>query len=864
MSWSLKPPTGTAVRNPWCPMENDKLAIGLAMDEGTGALLTNLGSRTGAPWDSIDLINTPTWATESGIGDCIVFASGSSQRVDLATASGSNLTYPRWTMAFFLKPESVGSVTRNWIGSGSSSGTGGQIRVFRNGSTNVLSVIHYSNASAPTITFSGVTPAAPYFLVLSGGDHRGLSARLFSASGEITGTPSNSPELDFSPLVITDGQTFSLMSNGGVGGSATYEFGRGFGFAWWNWQLSTRMIEQLAADPAIWSRPMQSALTDLNNPMVGRVTDSTAYIGGMVTADNLSGTCYFRVVAAATLDGMISAPDSVFTVNSASQAATLGGLASDLGGARYWQASVSSDGTNYYPLPGGMGKFGLKRAAGEAYEWAFCTDGRFNVDVDNGQSTGYFTSAVWPNKKYSYMIWDIFETEPDFVVFGGNEWGNTTESSLSDYEAWVKWRNYVNPITQTCCCFAVLGHYDREAGYYSHLSSSGTLGNQADAQALRAKFWVNPDDTTYPEGGSATGNYYGFTWGDLLLLIGDVLTYSSIGVGLSSSALTSPPYVWGDTQKAFLLSAAQASTAKSKGFIFHQSPGGIRSSSSGERFFGRGTMAHYSKNRLNSSGINFTAHERSLLGSLSAGLGIPEEVWMHDNLLRANGFNFGLRGKDNQFIRVRKQTVNYITGATGQALFQYGDTTDGKDFKGDFNIGFSDRFADGVQSGYTGYGYTRFFVDANGVSHVHRQTFLGIIAAGDTKDTIGPHIRNIGPLMTGTNGAITLPETPRMVHCVVAEADGVWTASTQANIENDFATYNRYTEPHTGDGASDFDEPYASGAIVYDDTGLQDGEQRIYVGYAPRSIGLNGTTTPIALRSAMGLQEVHYYTENVS
>lgn len=849
MAWFPKPSGGSAVRNPWCPMENDKLAIGLAMDEGTGTSLANLGTRTDAPWNAIATVNTPTWATESGIGDCLVFAAASSQRVDLATASGSNLSFPRWTLAFFLKPESVNATTRHWIGSGSSSGTGGQIRIVRNGSTNVLTASHYTNASAPTWAFSGVTASAKYLVIATGGE-RGFSVRLFGESGEIAGTPSNNPSADTSPLVITDGQTFSLMSNGGVGAAATYEFGRGFGFGWWDWQLSTRMIEQIAADPAIWSRPIPSALTPLNNAMVGRVTEDSAYIGGVVSSPSLSGDLYLRVLIASSLDTMISAPDAAFTVSTSSPSATLGDLISDLGGAHYWMALISSDDVTYTPLPGGMGRFQVKREAGTPYQWAFCTDSRFNVDVDNGQSDGYFTDATWPNNKFSYMIWDIFETTPDFVVFGGNEWGNAVESLLTDFEAWVKWRNYINPITQTCCCFAVLGHYDREAGYYSHLSSSDTLGNQADAQALRALFWVNPDDATYPEGGSETGNYFGFTWGDLFLLIGDILTYSSVGVGLSTSALTSPPYVFGETQKNYLLSAAQAATAKSKGFILHQSPGGIRSSSSGERFFGRGTFAEWSKGRLSAGGINFTAHERTLLGSLSPGLGMPEQDWMHNTLLRSNGFNFCLRGKDNQFIHVRKQTVNYITGATGQALYQYGDTTDGKDFKGDFNVKFATRYADGVVEGLTGYGYERFFVAPDGVSRVHRRTFIGIRAAANTKDEIGPHIRDIGPLMTGTNGAITLPETPRMVHCVVAEADGVWTASTQANIETDFAGTNRYTEPHTGDGASDFDEPYANGSIVYDDTGLAEGSQSIYVEYAPRSIGLNGTTTPIPLNKA--------------
>ena len=49
MAWYPKPATGTSVRNKSCPYRNDTLATGLAMDEGTGTALTDLGKQTSAP-----------------------------------------------------------------------------------------------------------------------------------------------------------------------------------------------------------------------------------------------------------------------------------------------------------------------------------------------------------------------------------------------------------------------------------------------------------------------------------------------------------------------------------------------------------------------------------------------------------------------------------------------------------------------------------------------------------------------------------------------------------------------------------------------------------------------------------------------
>lgn len=898
MSWSLKPATGTGVRNPWCPLRNDLLKVGLPIDDGSGTTVRNLGKAQDAPFGAtMALTNTPTWGT-GAYGDKLTF-NGTNQDVTIVAASGADLTFPRGTMMIWLEQTSTIGV-KTWIG-GSTTTSGNRIRVLQISSTNSLQVFHYFSGTNSRIDFALNEATFGVALLFVSWGEQGFSARLFGSSGEVAwSVGSGTPSSDIAAMVIPDGDTFKLMSAGGSVG--TFPAGDLYGFGWWDWQLSERQIEQIAADPAIWSRPMQSALTDLNNPMIGRVTGSTAYIGGMVTADDLSGTCYFRVVAAATLDGMITAPDTVVDVDSASQAATLGALVSDLGGARYWQARVSSDGTNYYPLPGGMGFFNTFPAAGTPYDFVHTTDSHFGSNTTNEHdwSDGYFTDATGVNLRYSYMIEDIFERTPMFTLFGGDEYFFNGPDAA--YEAIVRWRNYINPITQSCCCFFMLGNHEREGGYCQQAASSSTVPNQRESTILRKKFWVNPKNDTYPLGGEndteyldeagsdwvpaldetfdATyrtnqigdgtdgngpplENYYVVSCGDLDLFVADIERPSAIGQAFADVNTFSPPWRFGPGQKAFFETAAAASTAVNRAFAIHKFPGGVRSASSALEWYGRGSGAHISKARLESTGIVFTAHERANVGSYTAGVGIPDELWMHD-LLRAHGFRVCLTGHDHKWIHARKQTVNFIKGATGQSTLHFNAAADELDMFGNYRVDYLDRAADGVVAGRPGYGYMVYCVDPSGMSYYFRKTWVNCAQDADTKDNVGTQFRDLGPLLTGNNGAITLPETPRMILCVCSEAEGEWTVSTVPAIETAFGDTNRYTEPHAGDGASDFDEPYASGSIVYDDTGLPEGEQSIYVEYAPRSIGLNGTTTPIPLKGAMSLKKVHYYTENVS
>ena len=880
MAWYPKPATGTSVRNKSCPYRNDTLATGLAMDEGTGTALTDLGKQTSAPYNAITMVNTPTWGTETGIGDCLVFASGASQRIDLFAASGSNISLPRWTIAFWIKPESTTATARNWLSSGTATGTEGQLRIIRNASTGVVTAFHYSTASTPQWSFSGISASAIYYVVVSGGE-QGFSVRLFGASGEIVGTPTNNPQNDTAPLVILDGQTLSLLSNGGVGVASTYEYGRLFGYQRWYWQLSNREIEQLAVDPAVWSRPIPTALTDLNNCMVGRVTTSAAYFGGLVTAPGLSGTCYMRVQAAASLDTMISSPDVVNNVNTSTAAATLGMALSDIGNGRYWVCSVSSDGTTYRPLPGGMGHFSKFPATGTNFKWGKLTDDHFN---DNAKSGGYFTDATGPNLRYSYAVEDVFQSDLTFLLLGGDM--SYRDALGDDYEGWVAWRNFINPMTQTCCCFLQIGNHDGEGGYLQQSAESSTAGNQRQSTILRKKFWVNPKNDTYPLGGEndteyldeagsdwvpaldgtfdATyrtnqigdgtdgngpplENYYVVSCGDLDLFVGDLERASSVGITLEVTV--SPPWEFGTKQKAFFEAAAAASTAVNKMFSVHKTPGGVRSQATATRWYGRDTGGQVGRGRLISTGINYTAFERANLGSFEPGEGIPEELWLHD-FLRTYGFRGRVKGHDHKWTHYRKQTVNYINAPTPQDENHFNTTDDQIDVFGNYRVDYSDRAGDGYLAGRPGYGYLVFSVTPTGMGYFYRKTFVNTGHGVDTKDNTGTQFRDLGPLLTGTDGAITLDEAPRMVLCVAAEADGYWDATTVANIETSFATYNRYTEPHTGAGASAFDEPYATGAIVYDDTGLAAGSQSIYVEYAPRSIGLNGTATPIPLLAA--------------
>ena len=82
-------------------------------------------------------------------------------------------------------------------------------------------------------------------------------------------------------------------------------------------------------------------------------------------------------------------------------------------------------------------------------------------------------------------------------------------------------REYLDEIHDSIPFFFVLGNHEGELGF-----NFGVLAQWSEN--ARLLYIPNPDNNTYPEGGSDKENYYAFTWGDALFIMLDPYRYTTI------------------------------------------------------------------------------------------------------------------------------------------------------------------------------------------------------------------------------------------------------------------------------------------------------------------------------------------------
>ncbi|MBW2307416.1 MAG: metallophosphoesterase [Deltaproteobacteria bacterium] len=115
--------------------------------------------------------------------------------------------------------------------------------------------------------------------------------------------------------------------------------------------------------------------------------------------------------------------------------------------------------------------------------------------------------------------------------------------------------------------FMVNGNWEGENGWHP-------AREREWARLARKTFIPNPDATTYPEGGSGNGDYYGFTWGDVLCLILNVTGYTPSDHALNSPTGRKDDWTLGDKQKAWLFQQLSESNARWKLLFIHHTAGG--------------------------------------------------------------------------------------------------------------------------------------------------------------------------------------------------------------------------------------------------------------------------------------------------
>ncbi len=141
-------------------------------------------------------------------------------------------------------------------------------------------------------------------------------------------------------------------------------------------------------------------------------------------------------------------------------------------------------------------------------------------------------------------------------------------------ETWARkgfldYRRLLGPLGSRAGHFAVIGNWDGERGHFTDAERE---------RSRRARFALlpNPDDSTYPEGGSPDQDYYAFTWGDALFVVLNVMTYTKAANLLDRKDDPGRPdaFSLGERQLAWFEKTLANAKAKWRFVCIHHAVGG--------------------------------------------------------------------------------------------------------------------------------------------------------------------------------------------------------------------------------------------------------------------------------------------------
>ena len=191
-----------------------------------------------------------------------------------------------------------------------------------------------------------------------------------------------------------------------------------------------------------------------------------------------------------------------------------------------WTADDLAAGTGYeyrilMAVPGddlasvATGRFTTQRVGEVAFTAALTAD----------PHTGSFVEGSVPVRVLDDVVRNVRRDRPDFVIALGDNVAWATSRDFPQYDdlgatyAYTLYRRHIAPLSMSCPHFGLIGNWEGESGKVPAESA-------ALMAAVRRRFAPNPDDLTYPQGGSANEDYYAFDWGPALFVVLNVQSYS--------------------------------------------------------------------------------------------------------------------------------------------------------------------------------------------------------------------------------------------------------------------------------------------------------------------------------------------------
>ena len=263
----------------------------------------------------------------------------------------------------------------------------------------------------------------------------------------------------------------------------------------------------------------------------------------------------------------------------------------------------------------------------------------FTAALTTDAHTGSFAEGSSPLRVMDDVVRNVVADQPEFLLALGDNvaWATSRELPQQDEGgaifAYTMYRQHMATLTGSCPHFGLIGNWEGE---------SGKVPPEAAARmaAVRHRFAPNPDDRTYPQGGSRNEDYYAFAWGPALFVVLNVQSYSTPSGPLDSlldDVTLVEDWTLGSDQFSWLERTLAASDHPFRIICIHHVVGG----NAGNRFdtlYGRG-------------------------GHRAAGVG--EQRLVHE-LMRDSGVQILFFGHDHVFVDEVVDGIHYtIPGSCG-------------------------------------------------------------------------------------------------------------------------------------------------------------------------------------------------------
>ena len=318
------------------------------------------------------------------------------------------------------------------------------------------------------------------------------------------------------------------------------------------------------------------------------------------------------------------------------------------------------------------GEFRSQRTSASAFSFALFSDAHITPFNPERQQIlkDIATSIQTKGPDLALMLGDNIQT---FSSHGGP----MTEERFGPL-LYLHLRHGLDALPATVPIFPVIGNWEGENGWHAEAYRQW-------ARNARRAFIPTPDPSTYPEGGSDFGDYYGFTWGNALFLVLTVTGYTTTDHAMQSPIGRPDDWTLGQEQREWLHRQLKTSSANWKFLFIHHTVGGNAGDDTNSRY-GRGG------GRGAKTGEQARIHQ-----------------WMLDYGVEALFY-----GHDHVFTDIPVDGIHYICVGSAGAPWKF------------------DTSVTGYETYWTPYGYT--WVELN--DHTAKVNFIGIGTAAPISEQI--------------------------------------------------------------------------------------------------------------------------------